>query len=270
MRPLFSIVIANYNYGQYLEQSILSVIRQSSTDYELIIVDGGSADNSIEVIKRYENHISWWISEKDKGQSDAFNKGFSRANGQFFFWLNADDVLLPDSLKNVSVSIKKNPEYKWFAANSIFFDSNNKILSCKRGPRWVNFLIANAPVYVYGPTTIFHRDLYQSTGGFDTNLHYTMDTDFWMRLANAGAKFKRISRYVWGLRIHTLSKTSHAFTSSPEKAFAEEAAFVLNKNNWKYSKFKTRVQWIYKVISGTYLLSLVDSIRYKGKSIQQY
>ena len=92
-KPLLSIVIANYNYGRFLEEAIQSVLSQSCNDYELIIVDGGSTDNSVEIIKKYEDKIAWWVSEKDKGQSDAFNKGFAHAKGKYLTWLNADDIL---------------------------------------------------------------------------------------------------------------------------------------------------------------------------------
>ena len=96
--PFFSIVIVNYNYGRFLEAAILSILNQSCVDYELIVVDGGSTDNSVDIIRKYKNSISWWCSEKDNGQSHAFNKGFAHANGRFLTWLNADDLLMPGTL----------------------------------------------------------------------------------------------------------------------------------------------------------------------------
>lgn len=94
----FSIVIANYNSGQYLEDAILSVIKQNYPKVQLIIIDGASTDNSVDVIRRYDKYIDYWVSEKDQGQSDAFNKGFKQAKNEWLFWLNADDFLLQDSL----------------------------------------------------------------------------------------------------------------------------------------------------------------------------
>lgn len=97
--PLFSIVIVNYNYGRYLDAAIRSVLDQSCGDKELIVVDGGSSDESVRVIERHADRIGWWCSEPDNGQSDAFNKGFSRARGRFLTWLNADDIMFPGAAR---------------------------------------------------------------------------------------------------------------------------------------------------------------------------
>ena len=101
MSPFFSIVMANYNSGHYIERAIQSVLSQSCKDFELIVVDGGSSDESVDIIKKYTDKLSWWVSEPDKGQSDAFNKGFSHATGRYYTWLNADDLLLPNVLEKV-------------------------------------------------------------------------------------------------------------------------------------------------------------------------
>lgn len=104
----FSIVIANYNSGKYLEDALLSVIKQNYPKVQLIVIDGESKDNSVEIIKKYDAHIDYWVSEKDKGQSDAFNKGFAKAKYDWLFWLNADDFLTQNSLFNLSRLINKN------------------------------------------------------------------------------------------------------------------------------------------------------------------
>ena len=132
-KVLFTIVIANYNHGKYLENAIKSVVSQSSSNYELIVIDALSTDNSIDIIKKNEHHISYWVSEKDSGQSEAFNKGFKKASGNFLLWLNADDMLLPDALKNATNCINLNSKFHWFAANTIFFNVNNEILKCTNG-----------------------------------------------------------------------------------------------------------------------------------------
>jgi len=265
--PLFSIVIANYNHGPFLEEAIKSILNQSCQDYELIIVDGESTDNSVEIIKRYTDKLSWWISEKDKGQSNAFNKGFAKARGQFYFWLNADDLLLPNSLEHTKNAIKKNPKELWFAANTIFFSKDGIIKKCTNGPKWRNILIKNGPIYVYGPTCIFHRKLFEHVNGFDETLHYTMDGDLWLRFKINGFRFKRISEYFWAFRIHENSKTSHAFVSSANKAFQKEINYALQKNGVYYSKKGKILQTIYKAISGCYLKSYLDTLRMKNNSI---
>ena len=110
MIPELSIIVVNYNYGRFINDAIESVIGQESFDNcELIIVDGGSSDNSVECIKEHANKIAWWCSEKDKGQSDAFNKAFSHARGKFGFWLNADDILMPGAIKAILEYLSSHP-----------------------------------------------------------------------------------------------------------------------------------------------------------------
>ena len=108
--PKISIVIPSYNQGQFLEETILSVINQQYPELELFVIDGGSNDNSVEVIKKYESHITWWLSEKDRGQSDAINKGFSRATGEIITWLCSDDLYTPGTLKKVADYFSSQPD----------------------------------------------------------------------------------------------------------------------------------------------------------------
>jgi len=264
---LFSIVIANYNMGNFLENAINSVLTQSFKDYELIVVDAGSNDNSIDIIHKYKSSLSWWISEKDNGQSDAFNKGFSKANGQYYFWLNADDILLPKSLENANEAILKNPNGLWFAANTIFFNIDKTIVKCSVGPKWNSFLIKHNPIYVFGPTSIFHHSLYEKAGGFDETLHYTMDGDMWYRFYNLGVKFIRINSFFWGFRIHYASKTSHAYKSNPNNKFELERHLVLSKNNHKNLKLYYYLLLLYKILTLSLLKSLYYTILLRGKRI---
>ena len=266
--PLFSIVIANYNYSQFLEQAIQSILNQSCQDFELIIVDGGSTDNSVEIITKYSEKLSWWVSEKDKGQSDAFNKGFAKAKGQFYFWLNADDLLLPKSLEYAKNAIIKYPDTLWFAANTVFFSKEGFIQRCSRGPNWKNYLLKNAPIYVYGPTTIFHQSIFRDAGGFEECLNYSMDTDLWLRFMSNGIRFKRIDKYFWGFRLHEKSKTTHTFSSVPTNEYLQEQIYICKKHSLRYTKSGRIKQTIYKSLFGCYLLALRDRILMKGKKIE--
>jgi glycosyltransferase involved in cell wall biosynthesis len=107
--PKISVVIPSFNQGQFLEETITSVINQQYPDLELFVVDGASNDNSVDVIKKYEQHLAWWVSEKDKGQSDAINKGFARATGEIITWLCSDDLYTPGTLHKVAEYFSKQP-----------------------------------------------------------------------------------------------------------------------------------------------------------------
>ena len=141
----FSIVVVNYNMGKYLEDALLSIIHQ---DYpkeliQLIVIDGGSKDNSVDIIKKYASHIYYWVSEPDKGQSDAFNKGFKQASHEWLFWLNADDFLLKDALKNIALAMKKelrkDSTKQWFCFDSLMTDEKGICNKAIYGPQWNDF-----------------------------------------------------------------------------------------------------------------------------------
>lgn len=268
--PLFSIVIVNYNHGIFLESAIQSIVNQSNKDYELIIVDGGSSDKSKEIIQNYESKLSWWTSEPDNGQSQAFNKGFSHAHGEYFMWVNADDLLLPNSLSIAKDYIIKYKNFKWFAANTIFFSKDGLINKCAYGPNGSISMLKNTDINIYGPTSIFHRNIFLEVGGFDEKLKFAMDTDLWTRFAKSGYRFKRINHYFWGFRIHEQSKTSHAYTSKPIEEFFNEQEYIIKKNELKYSHTLTSIKYILKLLDGSYLVSFLDTKRLKGRDIYKH
>ncbi len=215
-RPLLSIVIANYNYGRFLEEAIQSVIAQDMGDkIELIICDAASTDNSVDIIKKYAKYISWWCSEPDGGQSAAFNKGFSHANGRFLTWLNADDVMLPGTIKKLKLAIDNHPECEWFVGGVLWLDPEMKIIRCGRGRPFSNIRYKSGNVSVWGPSSFFTKRLLDSVGGVDERFFYTMDTDLWLRFAcKAGARYMPFADYAWGLRMHPAAKMSgHNFTA---------------------------------------------------------
>lgn len=266
----FSIVIVNYNHGRYLEKAIRSVLNQSCHDYELIIIDGASTDNSVEIIRKYADRLAWWVSESDKGQSEAFNKGFAKAKGDFYLWLNADDLLLPGSLEAASRYLREHPDCKWLAGNTVYFDSEEKIYRCLYGPYWNSWLMKQTLVcnMVNGPSSIFHRSLFEKVGGIDPNLHYVMDLDLWIKFVDAGARYHRLHRYVWGFRVHEGSKTSHSIGHFPNEKFIKESDAVI----LRAKRFRTRTEiyglQIFKLMTGTHFRTIYDTWFWKGQPIE--
>lgn len=267
VNPFFSIVIANYNHGSFLEKAILSILNQNFSDYEIILIDGGSIDNSIDVIEKYKCHLSWWVSEKDNGQSNAFNKGFAKANGKFYTWLNADDILMPDTLNKVYKYCQKNPQCLWVTGNTIFYNSDERIIWCSNGLPFVKYLNKQWPVTVGSPTSFFHRNIFVEAGGFDESFHIAMDSDLWLTFFDKGYGYKRISHYCWGFQVHEQSKTSHIFTTSRTESEANEAMRLRTKHNRHDSSINAKLQFLCKLLGGYHLKSYIHTKRWKGKPI---
>ena len=126
--PKISIVMPSYNQGQFIKRSNLSVINQNYPNTELIIIDGGSDDETVDNLKKYDEYITFWVSESDRGQSHAINKGIDRSSGELITWLNADDLFLPNALKGIGKEWTENNKPKWIAGNTIRIDENGDIL----------------------------------------------------------------------------------------------------------------------------------------------
>lgn len=266
-----SIIIPNLNQGQFLEYALVSLFVQvGKSDYEIIVVDGGSTDNSIKIIKKYEKKLTWWCSEKDEGQSDALNKGFRRAKGRFLTWLNADDVMLPGTLERVrkcaQMFDERGQTIDWITGNMIHMNAQEDVLSCARGEQWHDFLFEHAPVRVYGPSSFFSRSLFEKTSGMDLSFRVAMDKDLWLMFKNLGAKYVRVNAYFWGFRAHANSKTrgGEYYRISEHK---EENARVNSKNGLVVTFQGIFLQRLWRLISGCYLFSAVDTLRLRGKKI---
>lgn len=275
--PFFSIVIANYNYGHLLPTTLESIVRQDCDDYEIIVVDGGSSDDSVDVIKRYSSHIKWWVSEPDKGQSDAFNKGFAHAQGKFYTWVNADDILLPGTLKTVKQALMTHPDYDWATGNMVnFLHSNGKIIKAPWGPNILpKWLMGNGrQIFAFGPTTFWSKRAYEEVGPFNTEMHYMMDTDYWVRLMVHGYKQLRVNHFCWGFRMHTDSKTAEYggnVKSAELKEIIEMEHEKSNRNNdYHISAFFVVMLRVWRVIDGSYIKAIANKYFVEGKHIGKY
>lgn len=304
--PFLSIVIANYNYGRFLAEAIESLISQSCQDFEIIICDAASTDNSVDIIKKYAgglppgrerddpsivhlnlqpSPISFWISEKDKGQSNAFNKGFSHAHGRFLTWLNADDVMLPGTIEKLKVAVEKHPTCEWFVGGCFWLDPQMQIVNCGRGRPFSEFRYQSGFVNGCGPSTIFSKRLLDSAGGVDERFHLMMDTDLWLRFAKSGARYRPFCNYAWGLRLHPGAKMSdHNFTADgkldlkAQEAKAEadnrHRAAVKREVDLMLTNFPvkklTPIRRLLSVCWRQVLAARMDLFRYRGKNYREY
>ncbi len=132
--PKISIVPSSYNQGQFLEETVLSVLNQNYPNLEHIIIDGGSTDNSVDIIKKYEDQLAYWVSEKDKGQTHAINKGFKHSNGEILNWLNSDDLLAPGALHVIAEEFSKNPRVDFFFGDFTIIDKEGRVIFSRKSP----------------------------------------------------------------------------------------------------------------------------------------
>lgn len=214
--PYLSIVIPSFNQGDYIEETILSIVNQQRNDVEIIVLDGGSTDNSVDIIKKYQQFLSYWQSCKDNGQSDAINQGFRLSKGEYVTWLNSDDILLPNTLDKIIPFLKSNKTYNFFLGNVLWMDKTGTIIRAnkveKENKYWnKQFLFSNG-----GPSAFMRKSTLEQIGNLREDFSYMMDTELWYRFVATGNLFKRIPFYVWGLRLHENAKMSgHNFKDSP-------------------------------------------------------
>jgi len=210
-----SIVTPSLNQGQFIERTILSVLGQEGDfDLEYIVVDGGSKDNSLDIIKKYEHSLKW-VSEKDQGQSNAINKGFQIASGDILAWLNSDDTYASGALAAV-VKAYRERHFMWCFGNCRNIDEDDREIR-----KFITrYKIFESKRYSYGrllskdfisqPAVFFTRNVYKETGALDLNCHYSMDYDYWLRI---GEKYSPvyINKFLANFRWQGGSKNSENF-----------------------------------------------------------
>lgn len=255
--PKITIVTPSFNQGQYLEETIRSVIDQEYPNLEYIVIDGGSSDRSIEIIRKYEKYITYWVSEPDKGQSEAINKGLKRATGDLFNWLNSDDYLEKGALHKLAKAYLDHPEKKIFCFKLEKLTADKKELS----DRLVNpadEIECYCDPVITQPSMFYKREVINQLQHLNTKLHYCMDYEWWLKfIILYGPSAIYASNDVFAVyRMHPESKT---FTSYEK--FIDDIATILHSillqlNMKKYQELLERNF----LINSTYSFNIAISI----------
>ncbi len=206
---LVSIVTPSYNQGKYLERTMQSVFAQNYPHIEYIVIDGGSKDGSLEIIKKYKKKISFWVSEKDQGQTDAINNGFSHAKGEIYAWLNSDDTYLPNAVSEAVELFRKHQELGLVYGDTNYIDENDRIIG--KFPSALTDLEHLKRGYVHIPqqAAFFRAELWKRAAPLDPSFFFAMDYDLWVRLAKISQLKYKPSTWA-NFRLHSDGKTIDA------------------------------------------------------------
>jgi len=219
--PLVSIITPSFNQAAFLEQTMQSVLEQDYADIEYIVVDGGSTDGSVDIIKKYTDRLTWWISEKDNGQAEAINKGFRHAKGEIIAWINSDDTYLPGTITTLVESFQKEPEAVIVHGDLKVIDQDNKMINKICYGNWG--LQGLMEFRIIGQPAVFMRRTALEIAGFlDCNYHFLLDHQLWLRVAQQGRVIYIPKEWACA-RYHPQAKNV-----SQAPSFGEEAYRILN------------------------------------------
>lgn len=205
--PTVSIVTPSFNQARFLEATIQSALSQDYPRIEYIIVDGGSTDGSADIIKKYSDKLAWWVSEKDRGQTDAINKGFARASGQIFAWINSDDTYEPRAVGQAVLFLKDHPEVGMVYADCNYINEEGRVIGKFPAAQTDLPRLRRGYVHIPQQTMFFRAELWKQVGPLDPSFYFAMDYDLWTRIA-ARAELRYLAGQTWAnFRIHASGKT---------------------------------------------------------------
>jgi len=210
--PKLTVVTPSFNQGRYIAKTIESVLDQRDENLEHIIIDGGSTDDTLAVIRKYERHLTYWVSEKDRGQSHAINKGMARATGEYLTWLNSDDWYVPGAIRTLRDGFAAHPQAGMVVGVGHMRDVSGELVrEIQPDPE---ITLQSLYTWMTGhdflqPSSAFTRGAWKAAGGtIDESVHIALDVDLWLRMARAGVQFATTPGVVAQALIHPNAKTT--------------------------------------------------------------
>jgi glycosyltransferase involved in cell wall biosynthesis len=227
--PRISVITPSFNQGEFLEMTIRSVLCQGYPNLEYIVIDGGSSDESLSIIRKYESRLSWWVSERDRGQSHAINKGLARASGDILCWLNSDDYYLPGTLALVGRTLAAESGDRALVGHvlKVYTDGREAVTlpGSYEGRR--RLLEIWKPYQMHQAAIFWRRELTEQIGLLREDLHLIMDFDYWARISRQ-ADFVNVDRILAGCHYHAAAKTGDDYA---------EYHAALRRRVWRYWDF---------------------------------
>lgn len=235
--PKITVVTPSFNQAEFLERTMRSVLDQGYPNLEYIVIDGGSTDGSVDIIRKYADRLAYWVSEPDRGQTEAINKGLQRATGEWVAWQNSDDVYYPGSFSNVAQAAAQHPEADLIIGNMMIIDAHDCNL---RDVRYVKpchgALLAEGMVMV-NQAAFWRRRVNSEIGWLDESFQFSFDYEWFLRLTEKHQGV-HVNRILGGFRLHGATKTSNW-----TRQFSEENARILQGRSlpsWRVKMFQFR------------------------------
>ncbi|MGF1495095.1 MAG: glycosyltransferase [Microcoleaceae cyanobacterium] len=253
--PKISIVTPSYNQGQFIEETIRSILLQNYLNLEYIIIDGGSTDNTVEIIKRYAPWITYWVSEPDRGQTHAINKGLEKATGDVLAYLNSDDYYLPGTLFKVAEHFQNSPQTDLLHGRCLYVNEQGK----KIGEQFANIDSFEEIIDLWGvwwkkrqfvqPEVFWTKRVKEKVGQFNESLYFVMDYEYWCRILQADGKVGSINHPFTCFRFTSTQK------SNQSERVADELLQVVQPWTWDLSisiswrkRLRLQGQWLYQAV----------------------
>jgi len=254
--PRITIVTPSFRQGEFIERTISSVLSQDYPNLEYVVQDGGSTDDTCEVLQTYTNRLARWESKRDKGQSDAINLGFQNTTGEIMAYLNSDDILLPGSLAYVAKYFQDHPDVDVVYGHRVLIDEEDSEIG-----RWVmpphDNEVLSWTDYIPQETLFWRRSIWEKAGNrIDDSFQFAMDWDLLLRLRDAGAKMVRLPRFLGCFRVHAVQKTSAQIKDTGIKEMAKlryrcHGRYLppreIRNNTLPYLYRQGRYHWMYQL-----------------------
>jgi len=240
-----SIVTPSYNQAEFLTGTLQSIADQTYDNYEHVVMDAGSDDGSVDIIKQYADKLHYWCSEPDEGQSDAINKGVAHTTGELVAWINADDVLFPRCLEVVAKRYEA-AKAGIITANVLWMDQDGIITRCINVPKQSEFFFWRGVWHASAPCILFTRELFDGIGGLDTSFRLSMDVDMWFKMMAHHPHIEHIKQYLGGFRLHDTSKSMISHKQDRPLGVNEETAAVHTAHGISKRK-RDRWRTVYRV-----------------------
>ncbi len=237
--PKISVVTPSFNQGQYIEATIKSVLEQGYPNVEYIIMDGGSTDGTVGIIEKYSEHLAYWVSEPDEGQTDALIKGFDRASGDILCWLCSDDLFEPGALREVAQIFAEHRDWQVVYGDSLWMDVEGRPIRPKKEIGFNHFIWMYDYNYLPQPSTFWRRGIYEQVGGLDAQMKLAMDADLWARFAER-TTLHHVPRTWSRMRYYPEQKNLRLRAKSDEEDALIRSRYLPDETPWL-----RRLKWFY-------------------------